>query len=77
MYNQAEVFLFQDFSKKKGRGNLPRARNLENSSESCKSFPDLKLGYCPLYVNATFAAERQPGSDPSISVIAARSIRHL
>ena len=49
----------------------------ENSSESCKSFPDLKLGYCPECVTATLAAERQPDSDPSMSLIAARSIRHL
>lgn len=48
----------------------------ENSSESCKSFPDLKLGYCPQCVTATLTAERQPGSDPSMSLIAARSIRH-
>ena len=80
MYNQADVFLFHDFSEKERRSNdfccvaLP-ANNLyqrawarrqidvaesrlhpaiylepgipENSSESCKSFPDLKLGYCP------------------------------
>ena len=110
MYNQADVFLFHDFSKKERRSNdfcgvaLP-ANNLyqralarrqievaesrlhpaiylepgipENSSESCKSFPDLKLGYCPQCVTATLAAERQPGSDPSMSLIAARSIRHL
>jgi hypothetical protein len=37
----------------------------------------LKLGYCPQCVTATLAAERQPGSDPSMSLIAARSIRHL
>jgi hypothetical protein len=49
----------------------------ENSSESCKSFPDMKLGYCPQCVTATLAAERQPGSDPSVSLITARSIRHL
>jgi len=47
------------------------------SSESRKSFPDLKLGYCPQCVTATLAAERQPASDPSMSLIAARSIRHL
>jgi hypothetical protein len=110
IYNQADVFLFHDFSKKERRSNdfcgvaLP-ANNLyqrawarrqidvaesrlhpaiylepgipENSSESCKSFPDLKLGYCPQCVTATLAAERQPGSDPSMSLIAARSIRHL
>jgi hypothetical protein len=110
MYNQADVFLFHDFSEKERRSNdfcgvaLP-ANNLyqrawarrqinvaesrlhpaiylepgipENSSGSCKSFPDLKLGYCPQCVTATLAGERQPGSDPSMSLIAARSIRHL
>jgi hypothetical protein len=50
----------------------------ESSSESCKSFPNLKLGYCPECVTATLAAERHPpGSDPSKSLIAARSIHHL
>jgi hypothetical protein len=49
----------------------------ENSSEICKSFPDLKLDYRPQCLTATLAAERQPGSDPSMSLIAARSIRHL
>jgi hypothetical protein len=44
---------------------------------SCKSFPDLKLGYCPQCVTATLAAKRQSGSDPSMSLITARSIRHL
>jgi hypothetical protein len=109
MYNQVDVFLFQDFSKKERRRNdfcgaalpannlyqrawarrqldaaesrlhpaiLSRAKNPENSSESCKSFRDLKLGYCPECVTATLAAERQSGSDPSMLLIAARSIRH-
>jgi hypothetical protein len=38
---------------------------------------DLKWVICPQRVTATLAAERQPGSDPSMSLIAARSIRHL
>jgi len=37
----------------------------------------LKLGYCPQCVTATLAAKRQSGSDLSMSLIAARSIRYL
>jgi hypothetical protein len=110
MYNQADVFLFHDFSKKERRSNdfcgvalpannlhqrawarrqidvaesrlhpatYPGARNLENSSEAVNRF---------LFETGSFAhsasllpsqLNASPGSDPSMSLIAARSIRHL